>query len=329
MREGPAGLTLGPDSVGYRLPDGAGVGAKRPTITDAAVCVGRAQIGSTLISDDHADLLGRALRVADEMLADAVDRMKLGRDDVPLIVVGGGSVLLPDQVPGVSKILRPEHYDVANAIGAAIARVSGRWDEVVSLAPGRGGHGLGLRPATAARCRPAPTRTRSRSSTSTRSPPRLPHRASGSDHRKGSRPAGPVVNPISPRLGVRTKGATMRKNLATVGVALALASVLAACSGTPPKAAAPADSTFTYANNLEVMTSWDPATSYSNEVIALSNVYEQLTRYDSATGTVGLLADSWTTSENGLTWTFSTPTSPSAPATRWTRTPPRQPSTGR
>ncbi len=97
----------------------------------------------------------------------------------------------------------------------------------------------------------------------------------------------------------------MRKNLATVGVALALASVLAACSGTPPKAAAPADSTFTYANNLEVMTSWDPATSYSNEVIALSNVYEQLTRYDSATGTVEpLLADSWTTSEDGLTWTF-------------------------
>ena len=138
VREGPAGLTLGPDSVGYRLPDEAlAFGGRTPTITDAAVCVGRAQIGSTLISDDHADLLGRALRVADEMLADAVDRMKLGRDDVPLIVVGGGSVLLPDQVPGVSKILRPEHYDVANAIGAAIARVSGRWDEVVSLAPGR------------------------------------------------------------------------------------------------------------------------------------------------------------------------------------------------
>ena len=97
----------------------------------------------------------------------------------------------------------------------------------------------------------------------------------------------------------------MRKNLVTAGVALALASVLAACSGTPPKAAAPVDSTFTYANNLEVMTSWDPATSYSNEVIALSNVYEQLTRYDSATGTVEpLLADSWTTAKDGLTWTF-------------------------
>jgi peptide/nickel transport system substrate-binding protein len=80
---------------------------------------------------------------------------------------------------------------------------------------------------------------------------------------------------------------------------------LAACSGTPPKATAPANKTFTYANNLTVMTSWDPASSYSNEVIAMNNIYEQLTRYDSATGKVKpLLADSWTTSSDGLSWTF-------------------------
>lgn len=44
---------------------------------------------------------------------------------------------MPDTLAGVSKILRPDHYDVANAIGAAIAKVSGRWDEVASLALGR------------------------------------------------------------------------------------------------------------------------------------------------------------------------------------------------
>ena len=86
---------------------------------------------------------------------------------------------------------------------------------------------------------------------------------------------------------------------------LAAGLTLAACAGTPPKAASSADATFTYANNLTVMTSWDPASSYSNEVIAMNNIYEQLTRYDSATGKVGpLLADSWTTSPDGLTWTF-------------------------
>ena len=64
------------------------------------------------------------------MLADAVDRVKTARGDPPLIVVGGGSVIVPDGLPGVSEILRPEHYDVANAIGAAIATVSGEVDRV-------------------------------------------------------------------------------------------------------------------------------------------------------------------------------------------------------
>ncbi|HEX4472062.1 MAG TPA: ABC transporter substrate-binding protein [Nocardioides sp.] len=94
-----------------------------------------------------------------------------------------------------------------------------------------------------------------------------------------------------------------RRTLVTALVAVAL--TLAACKGTPPKAAASADATFTYANNLTVMTSWDPAASYSNEVIAMNNIYEQLTRYDSTTGkVVPLLADSWSSSSNGLTWTF-------------------------
>jgi peptide/nickel transport system substrate-binding protein len=96
----------------------------------------------------------------------------------------------------------------------------------------------------------------------------------------------------------------MRRHLIAT-VALICATVLSACTGTAPTPSASADKTFTYANNLEVMTSWDPATSYSNEVIAMNNVYEQLTRYDSTTAkVVPLLAESWTTSPDGLTWTF-------------------------
>lgn len=90
--------------------------------------------------------------------------------------------------------------------------------------------------------------------------------------------------------------------VATAGLAL----LLSACTGTAPKAAAGGAATFTYANNLEVMTDWDPATDYSNEVIAMNNIYEQLTRYDSTSRTVKpLLADSWTSSPDGLTWTFT------------------------
>ncbi len=64
--------------------------------------------------------------------------------------------------------------------------------------------------------------------------------------------------------------------------------------------------TFTYVHHLAVVTDLDPATSYSNEVIAMHNIYESLTRYDSASGTVlPALAESWTTSDDGLTWTFT------------------------
>ncbi len=64
--------------------------------------------------------------------------------------------------------------------------------------------------------------------------------------------------------------------------------------------------TFTYASHLAVVTDLDPASSYSNEVIAMHNVYESLTRYDSQTGTVlPALATEWSTSEDGLTWTFT------------------------
>jgi peptide/nickel transport system substrate-binding protein len=64
--------------------------------------------------------------------------------------------------------------------------------------------------------------------------------------------------------------------------------------------------TFTYSVNSEVMIGTDPATGYSNEVVALHNVYETLTRYDAQTQEVQpLLAESWESSEDGLTWTFT------------------------
>ncbi|MBX5477158.1 MAG: hypothetical protein IRZ18_08575 [Clostridia bacterium] len=64
---------------------------------------------------------------------EAVDRIKTSAAAVPVVAVGGGSILLPDRLEGVSEIDRPEHYEVANAIGAAIAQVSGTVDRIFSL----------------------------------------------------------------------------------------------------------------------------------------------------------------------------------------------------
>jgi N-methylhydantoinase A/oxoprolinase/acetone carboxylase beta subunit len=66
------------------------------------------------------------------MVAEAVDRMKTDSGDVPLLAVGGGSFLVPDRVDGCSEVIRVPHHAVANAVGAAIAQVSGEVDKVFS-----------------------------------------------------------------------------------------------------------------------------------------------------------------------------------------------------
>jgi hypothetical protein len=50
------------------------------------------------------------------------------------VLVGGGSILLPDRLTGASRVVRPQHFDVANAIGAAISQISGAVDGVYDVA---------------------------------------------------------------------------------------------------------------------------------------------------------------------------------------------------
>ena len=94
---------------------------------------------------------------------------------------------------------------------------------------------------------------------------------------------------------------------AASGITLALA--LAACSGSSYSSGskpAATSSVFTYDTYTQVMIDgWDPATEYSNGIIAMSNMYQTLTHYNPVTHQVDpLLATSWTHSANGLTWTF-------------------------
>ncbi len=59
--------------------------------------------------------------------------MKTSAEPIPVVVVGGGSILLRDTLPGASELVKPPHFAVANAIGAAIAQVGGEVDKVVAL----------------------------------------------------------------------------------------------------------------------------------------------------------------------------------------------------
>jgi hypothetical protein len=58
--------------------------------------------------------------------------MKTSPDDLPVLLVGGGAVIAPDELKGASRVIKPEWSGVANAIGAAMARVSAVIDTVKS-----------------------------------------------------------------------------------------------------------------------------------------------------------------------------------------------------
>jgi N-methylhydantoinase A/oxoprolinase/acetone carboxylase beta subunit len=134
-----ASAEVGPLSVGYKLTSEALVfGGNQLTATDLAVAAGRADIGDrSLVAHLDADLVSRALESIATRVAEAVDRMRTSAEPIPVVAVGGGSILLPDEIPLFGRVHRPDNYAVANAIGASIAQVGGEIDKVFAVEPGR------------------------------------------------------------------------------------------------------------------------------------------------------------------------------------------------
>ena len=126
---------FGSESVGYRITEEALVfGGNTLTATDLAVAGGLARVGNPdLVSHLEGALVEQALEQVQRRVADAVDLVKLSAAPVPVVLVGGGSILIKDSLEGAERVIRPENADVANAIGAAIAPVGGQVEKVVSL----------------------------------------------------------------------------------------------------------------------------------------------------------------------------------------------------
>ena len=130
----PQNPVIGPQSVGFLLGKHALVfGGTTLTLTDSAVAGKRADLGDSSAIGRYRQLLSSALKRADQMLAEAIDRVKTSKKDRILIAVGGGSILVPDSLPGISEVIRPRHFDVANAVGAAIASVGGQVDRICQM----------------------------------------------------------------------------------------------------------------------------------------------------------------------------------------------------
>jgi N-methylhydantoinase A/oxoprolinase/acetone carboxylase beta subunit len=127
-------VSIGPRSVGYRLTQDALIfGGKTLTTSDIVVAAGRADFGDpSKVAHLPRSLIEKAQDKIAEMTHNAVERTRLSPDPVPLIVVGGGSVLIGQKV-GDLEVLKPKHFACANAVGAAIAQVSGEVDRIYML----------------------------------------------------------------------------------------------------------------------------------------------------------------------------------------------------
>ncbi len=127
-----AKISIGPTSLGYSLTKKAlCFGGMIMCATDLAVAAGYVDIDvRTRVLNVPPDVVRNGVTKIHEMLTDAVDRMRPSAELKPLVLVGGGSILIRDDIAGVSKTLIPEHASVANAIGASIAQISGETDRV-------------------------------------------------------------------------------------------------------------------------------------------------------------------------------------------------------
>lgn len=134
VRETENGVTVGPDSVALKLTEKALVfGGDTLTTTDIAVAAGLAEIGDpSKVAGLPKSVVDAALNKIHELLEETVDKVKSSQGNVPVILVGGGAILVNRALKGASDVIRPENSGVANAIGAGLAQVGGEVDKIFS-----------------------------------------------------------------------------------------------------------------------------------------------------------------------------------------------------
>ncbi len=128
-------VSVGPESVGYELTGRALVfGGNVLTATDVAVAAGRADIGDPArVAHLDRGMVDEAMAVMKAAIVETLDMMKTSPEPIPVVLVGGGSILVDDAIGGASTVVRPRHAAVANAIGAALSQVGAQIDRVVAL----------------------------------------------------------------------------------------------------------------------------------------------------------------------------------------------------
>lgn len=137
-------VTIGPDSVGSDIiTKGLVFGGDVTTATDVTLVAGsrsddlKFQLGTVPVStfshkftEAFVGLFSAALKLK---LEKVIDRMRTSPEPLPVLLVGGGSFIAPLELEGASVVLRPPYYQVANAIGAAMGKLSALIQRIENL----------------------------------------------------------------------------------------------------------------------------------------------------------------------------------------------------
>lgn len=128
---------IGPQSVARDLNSLSQVfGGRVLTLTDAGVVAGLLEIreGNGENIDLNCDQAKKILKAACQQIYQAIVRLRGKRDDLPVILVGGGAPLMKHLIHDFElKGWMPHEFAVANAYGAGLAEVSSIVDKVVTL----------------------------------------------------------------------------------------------------------------------------------------------------------------------------------------------------
>lgn len=128
-------FSVGPESVGHKIHEEALIfGGQTLTATDVAVGLGKVTLGNPeKVKHLDKELMLKVYNRMVEMIEEAIDKIKTSANDTPVILVGGGSLILPTNIEGATEVFQPENGGVANAIGSAISQISGEIEKIFAI----------------------------------------------------------------------------------------------------------------------------------------------------------------------------------------------------
>jgi N-methylhydantoinase A/oxoprolinase/acetone carboxylase beta subunit len=118
---------IGPESIGYNLiKNGIAWGGDILTATDISIITKEIKIEGAkpelVLKRLNKVYIDKIYNLMVKKWEDAIDTMKTSKENVPVIVVGGGSIMIPEKLNGASEVIRPEYAQFANAIGSTLTK---------------------------------------------------------------------------------------------------------------------------------------------------------------------------------------------------------------